>query len=105
MGFPDPPITIVRLRTQEGVGGMPVGIVGCVERKWSMRKEEECSMSAVSGDQKHPTLDRLYCGHMFNGWAIKRAPNATKIDRRPADNITTPHANFHHIPRTFSGHL
>ena len=36
---------------------------------------------------------------------VKRIPNAMKLGRRSTDNKTTPHANFHPIPRTFSGHL
>ena len=46
---------------EDGLGGLPVGIVHCVEGRWSKRKEEECSPMAVSGDRKRPTIDRLYC--------------------------------------------
>ena len=46
-----------------------------------------------------------YIVTIVNGWAIKRTPNAMKLGRRPTYNIKTPHANFHPIPRTFSGHL
>ena len=38
---------------------------------------------------------------MFNGWAIKWTPNATKLGRRPTGNKTTPHANFHPIQSPF----
>ena len=64
-----------------------------------------CSPATVSGDRKRLTFDRLYCGYMFNGWAIKRTPNATKFDSRSTYTIIRPHANFHPIPRTFLCHL
>ena len=38
-------------------------------------------------------------------WGVKQTPNAMKLGRRPTDNITTPNAKFHPIPRKFSGHL
>ena len=38
-------------------------------------------------------------------WGVKRTPNAMKLGRRPIYTVTTPHANFQPIPRTFSSHL
>ena len=38
------------------------------------------------------------------GWAVKRAPNATKLDRRSVYTIIRPHAKFQHIPKTFLCH-
>ena len=37
-------------------------------------------------------------------WGIKRTLNAMKLYRRSTHTIIRPHANFHPIPRTFSGH-
>ena len=45
-----------------------------------------------------------YTAAIFIRWGIKRTPNAMKLGTRPTNNITTPHANFHPIPRTFPGH-
>ena len=41
---------------------------------------------------------------IFIRWDVKRTPNAMKLGRRSTNNKKTPHANFHPILRTFSGH-
>ena len=59
----------------------------------------------VFGDRKRPTKRPATIATIFIRWGIKRTPIAMKLDRRSIYTITTPHANIHPIPRTFSGHL
>ena len=79
--------------------------MGCEQRPQAERREEK--ERPDSSFRRPKTSDDLtdYIVAIVNGWAIKQTPNAMKLGRRPTYNIKTPHANFHPIPRTFSGHL
>ena len=57
------------------------------------------------GDRNIRRTYRKRYRYTFNGWAVKRTPNATKLGRRPTYAIIRPHANLHPIPRTFLCHL
>ena len=57
------------------------------------------------GDRNIRRRYRKRYRYTFNGWAVKRTPNATKLGRRPTYTIIRPHAKFQPNPRTFSGHL
>ena len=78
--------------------------MGCEERAWTEGREERCRPAAVSEAE---TSDEGTDGGtaMFNGWVVKRTPNATKLDRRSVYTIIRPHAKLHPIPRTFLCHL
>ena len=57
------------------------------------------------GDRNIRRRYRKRYRYTFNGWAVKRTPNATKLDRWSLYTIIRPHAKLHPIPRTFLCHL
>ena len=71
------------------------------------RSREEREGKPDNSFRRPKTSDDLtdYTVTIVIRWGVKRTPNAMKFGRRSTGNITTPHANFHPIPRTFSGHL
>ena len=97
-GFSERTIAIEWLRSGEGLGEV---LVGCEERARAEGREEKRGPATVSEYRKRLTLDRLYRGYIFNGWAVKRTPNATKLGRRPVYTIIIPHDKLQPIPRTF----
>ena len=77
--------------------------MGYEERAWAEGREKECSPVAVL--ETETSDEGTGSGTaMFNGWAVKWTPNATKLDRRSVYTIIRPHAKLHPIPRTFFGH-
>ena len=71
------------------------------------RSREEREGKPINRFRRPKTSDDLtdYIVAIVNRWGVKRTPNAMKLGRRPTNNETTPHTNFHPIPRTFSDHL
>ena len=113
---PDLTVTTVRVRSgtafgralegfdalcKEGFRGFTVGSGLC---GWS-REEREGKPGNSFRRLKTSDEKTGYNAAIVNRWGVKRAPNAMKFGRRPIYTITTPHANFQPIPRTFSGHL
>ena len=100
-GFSDPPIAIERLRTEWGTRW---AAVGCARKSQGLRDRRERGPAAVS---KTETSDEGTGNGtaIFNGWAIKWTPNATKLGRRPVYTIIRPHDKLQPIPRTFLCHL
>ena len=110
---PDPAVTTVRI----GFGtvlDMGKGSMHCAKRiRWlggvwkgvGLRRERRNAARRLF--QRPKTSDDLtdYNVAIVICWGIKRTPNAMKLGRRPTYNITTLHANFQPIPRTFSSHL
>ena len=77
----------------------------CEREAWADRRERR---NAARHDFEDRNVRRKYgqrCRYIFNGWAIKWTPNATKLGRRPVYTIIRPHAKLHPIPRTFLCHL
>ena len=79
-------------------------LVGCAEglelREEKRERPGDCFRRPKTSDEKTG-----YTAAIVIRWGVKRTPNAMKLGRRPTDNKTTPHTNFHPNPRTFSGHL
>ena len=113
---PDPTVTTARVGSvevsdmhsrvvdalcKEGFRGLAVGSGLC---RWS---REEREGKPGNSFWRLKTYDVLtdYIVAIVNRLGVKQSPNAMKLGRRPTYNITTPHANFQPIPRTFSGHL
>src|SRR3954463_4432725 len=110
---PDTTVATVRFgsgttfgRARKEVRGLTIevrlGLADCEER---VGLREEGRDAARHGFRRPKTSDDLtdYIVAIVNGWGIKRTPNAMKLGKRSTNNKTTPHANFHPIPRTFSG--
>ena len=115
---PDPLVTTVRV----GFGGV---FRRAREESRGLMREVRLGLAVGSGLCRSPQAERRererpgdcfrrpktsdvlthYIVAIVNGWAIKRTPNAMKLDRRSIYTIIRPHANFQPIPRTFSGHL
>ena len=76
---------------------------GLCRRPQAERRERE-TRSAVS-ETKTSGERPATIAAIDNCWGVKQTPNAMKLGRRTTYNITTPHATFQPIPRTFSGHL
>ena len=103
---PDPTVTTVWVGSKEVSDTHArdrLELVGCAEGL-ELREERERGPAAVSeietSDERPTTIAAI-----DNRRGVKQTPNAMKLGRRPTYNITTPHANFQPIPRTFSGHL
>ena len=71
---------------------------------WSERRGERFSPARFP-ETKNVRRVPDYNAAIVIRWGVKRTLNAMKLGRRSTNNKTTPHANFHPIPRTFSGHL
>ena len=81
-----------------------LGLGGLCRGGWAERRGEKCSPATVS-ETETPDEYTDYIAVIFNGWAVKRTPNATKLGRRPAYTIIRPHDKLQPIPRTFLCHL
>ena len=86
---------------QRGVG---MGLGGLWRAGWSERRGERNSPTRFP-ETKNVRRYTGYTAALVNGWAIKRTPNAMKLDRRSIYTIIRLHVNSHPIPRTFSAHL
>ena len=80
-------------------------MVGYEEKVWAEMRGNECSPATVFRRPKMSDDLTDYIVAIVIRWGVKRTPTAMKLGRRSTDNITTPHANFHPIPRTFYDHL
>ena len=69
-------------------------------REEKRERSGDCFRRPKTSDEKTG-----YVAAIVNRWGVIRTPNAMKFDRRSVYTIIRPHANFHPIPRTFSGHL
>ena len=75
--------------------------MGCVRERLGLIGERgEMQPDTISETE---TSDEYtdYIAVIFNGWAVKRTPNATKLGRRPVYTIIRPHDKLQPIPRTF----
>ena len=54
------------------------------------------------GDRNVRRIYRLYRGYLFNGWAVKRTPNATKLDRRSIGSVPRLLGKSQPNPRMFN---
>ena len=80
--------------------------MGCAEGGgWAEKREEKVARQQFPETENVRRKYRQRCRYIFNGWAIKRAPNVTKLDRRSVYTIIRSHAKLHPIPRTFLCHL
>ena len=84
--------------------GLGMGLGGLCRRPWAERREEKCSPARFSETENVRCLTDYNVAIVIR-WGIKRSPNAMKFERRSIYTIIRLHANFHPIPRTFSGHL
>ena len=99
--------TIFGRAREEGRGlmrGVGMGLGGLWRAGWSERRWERCSPAGFSMTENVRCVTG-YTAAIVIRWGVKRTPNAMKLGRRSTDNKTTPHDNFHPIPRTFFGHL
>ena len=97
--------------TREGFGAL------CKEGFGAWRFTADCAKSFGPREEKRDAARQLfpetenvrrltdYIAAIVIRWAIKRTPNAMKLDRRSIYTKIRPHANFQLIRRTFSGHL
>ena len=112
---PDTTVATVRVgsgtafrRAREEVRGLMreprLGLTNCEER---VGLREEGRDAARHGFRRPKTSDEKtgYTAAIVIRWGIKRTPSAMKFGRRSTDNITTPHADFQPISRTFLSHL
>ena len=86
--------------TVRGGGRLGEGLVGCVECIGLIRERGPTAASETETSDEGTGSGTA----MFNGWAVKLTPNATKLDRRSVYTIIRPHAKLQPIPRTFFGH-
>ena len=81
-----------------------LGLADCEERV-GLREE---GRDAARHDFRRPKMsdDKTgYTAAIVIRWGVKWTLNAMKLGMWPTYTIIRLHANSHHIPRTFSGHL
>ena len=88
---------------KEGFRGLAVDS-GLCRKLWAERREER-ETRRLFPETENVRRKTDYIVAIVIRWGIKWTPNTMKFDRRSIYAIIRPHANFHPIPRTFSGHL